>query len=160
MSSMAPTSVAPPPDLDGILPGDDFADAFALDAKEANLDALVAARRAMEHMPAWVGGLLSIRDRIVKPFGLETTNDLARRPVERCGIFPILSATPQRVVLGLDDRHLDFRIVVDAVPAQSGTRVVVTTLVKRHNLLGRVYLASIMPFHKLIVPTLLARVAH
>lgn len=159
MSSMSPTSVAPPPDLDGILPGADFADAFGLDANEPNLDALVAARRALEHMPAWVAGLLRVRDSIVRPFGLETANDLARRPVERCGIFPVLSATPQRVVLGLNDRHLDFRIVVDTAPAGTGTRVVVTTLVKRHNLLGRVYLASIMPFHKLIVPTLLARVA-
>ncbi|MDX2203940.1 MAG: DUF2867 domain-containing protein [Hyphomicrobiaceae bacterium] len=157
---LQPSPVAPPADLGDILPGADFADAFALDAKEADLDALGAARRALEPMPPWIAGLLRMRDRIVRPLGLETVADLARTPGARCGIFPILSATPQRVVLGLDDRHLDFRIVIDtSACAPGGTHVTVTTLVKRHNLLGRAYLASIMPFHKLIVPSLLARVA-
>jgi hypothetical protein len=51
---------------------------------------------------------------------------------------------------------LDFRIVVDVTPPGS---VTATTLVKTHNWLGRTYLAIIMPFHRLIVPTLLRQVA-
>jgi hypothetical protein len=60
---------------------------------------------------------------------------------------------------GLDDRHLDFRIVVEteSLP-DSRTAVRMMTLVKRHNLPGRLYLAVIMPFHKLIVKTALSRV--
>jgi hypothetical protein len=63
-------------------------------------------------------------------------------------------------VLGLDDSHLNFRIVVD-VQATGGTthRITATTLVHRNNWLGRIYLATVMPFHKVIVPTLLARLA-
>lgn len=157
---MAPGPVALPGNLDGILQGSDFADAFALDVEEPDLDAMVAARRAMENVPRWVTRLLRARDTIVRPFGVETVNEIAARPGPRCGFFPILQASPSRVVMGLDDRHLDFRIVVDTgTAAASGTRVTLTTLVKRHNALGRVYLATIMPFHKLIVPTLLARVA-
>lgn len=156
---MAPSPVAPPGDLDGILPGADFTDAFALETGESNLPALAAARRALEHVPGWIKGLLKVRDRIVSPLGLETVDKIERAASERCGFFPIISQSPNRVVLGLDDRHLDFRIVVDTRAAGPGTRVTVTTLVKRHNALGRAYLATIMPFHKLIVPTLLARVA-
>ena len=33
-----------------------------------------------------------------------------------------------------------------------------STLVKTHNLLGRVYLAIVKPFHRIIVPAMLAQV--
>ena len=33
-----------------------------------------------------------------------------------------------------------------------------TTLVKTHNLFGRIYLATILPFHRLIVRNMLQRV--
>jgi Protein of unknown function (DUF2867) len=62
-------------------------------------------------------------------------------------------------VLGFDDKHLDFRIIVDVEALDEITRrVTATALVQRNNLVGRVYLATVMPFHKLIVPTMLARV--
>jgi hypothetical protein len=41
----------------------------------------------------------------------------------------------------------------------SDRRVTATTLVLTHNLLGRVYLAIILPFHRLIVPAMLRQVA-
>ena len=145
----------------GILPGADFADCFVIEAKETDLDAWTAAQRVLAVPPAWIRGLLSVRDRMVSPFGVKTAHDIAREHGERCGLFPILSKTPGRVILGLDDRHLDFRVVVDAHRTDANeTRVSVATLVKRHNLYGRVYLFAIMPFHKLIVRTLLARIAH
>ena len=34
-----------------------------------------------------------------------------------------------------------------------------TTLVKTHNRLGRIYLAIILPFHRLVVRSMLAQVA-
>jgi hypothetical protein len=74
------------------------------------------------------------------------------------GIFPILSETPERMVAGFDDHHLDFRVVVDVAPANGGRDVTTTTLVLTHNWLGRAYLAVIMPFHRLIAKTLLRQV--
>ncbi len=41
---------------------------------------------------------------------------------------------------------------------RAGRDVTVTTFVKTHNLLGRAYLAAVMPFHKIIVPAMLGRV--
>ena len=70
-----------------------------------------------------------------------------------------MSETPARLVAGFNDKHLDFRVVVDVVASGGGQRVTATTLVLTHNLLGRVYLAIILPFHRLIVRTLLRQVA-
>jgi hypothetical protein len=38
-------------------------------------------------------------------------------------------------------------------------RVTATTLVRRNNIFGRAYLATVMPFHKRIVATLLMRLS-
>jgi hypothetical protein len=50
-------------------------------------------------------------------------------------------------------------VVVDVTPSGRGQRVTATTLVLTHNLLGRVYLAIILPFHRLIVRSMLRQVA-
>jgi hypothetical protein len=75
------------------------------------------------------------------------------------GIFPILSQAPDRLVAGFDDRHLDFRVVVDVAPSGPGQQVTATTLVLTHNMLGRIYLAIIKPFHRLVVAAMLRQVA-
>jgi hypothetical protein len=50
-------------------------------------------------------------------------------------------------------------VVVDVAPNGRGQRVTATTLVLTHNLLGRVYLAIILPFHRPIVRSMLRQVA-
>ncbi|WP_246747089.1 DUF2867 domain-containing protein [Nitratireductor aquibiodomus] len=75
------------------------------------------------------------------------------------GPFPVLERSSRRIVLGADDRHLDFRLIVEADPAEGpGTRVSCTTLVRPHNPFGWLYLLTIMPFHKLIVANTLRRI--
>ncbi len=72
------------------------------------------------------------------------------------GGFPVVAQSPQEVILGFDDKHLDFRISVTVAPdSETGTLVTVTTVVKTNNLLGRAYLTTIMPFHRMIVRHLL-----
>lgn len=110
-------------------------------------------------MPGWVQGLMALRNLIVRPFGLKHDPDIAAPGVPRIGMFPIVSQQPAEIVLGFDDRHLDFRILVQTEPTgETETSVRLVTLVKRHNLLGRFYLAAIMPFHKRIVATALSRI--
>jgi hypothetical protein len=77
---------------------------------------------------------------------------------ERIGIFPVVSASPERVVMGFDDVHLDFRVVIDVTPEGSGQQVTATTFVRTRNRLGRLYLAAVKPFHRVIVPAMLAQV--
>ena len=101
-----------------------------------------------------------LRDMLVRPLGLRTRHDEVVAQTPRIGSFPVLSQTPQRVVMGLDDRHLDFRLAVDVAALDAQRReVTATTLVRTHNRLGRVYLALILPFHRRIVPGIMARLA-
>ncbi len=45
------------------------------------------------------------------------------------------------MIMGFNDKHLDFRVVVDVVPPGSvpSQQVTLTTLVKTHNRFGRIY---------------------
>jgi hypothetical protein len=147
-------------DVRDLLPAADFADAFSLVVDDPGLDAVAAARRAMERPPGWIRALMSLRDMLVRPLGLRTRHDRAVSQSARIGAFPVLSQTPQRVVMGLDDRHLDFRLAVDVAVLDARRReVTATTLVRTHNRLGRVYLALILPFHRRIVPGIMTRLA-
>ena len=72
-----------------------------------------AAERIIGRSPRWVDMLLTLRNLVVAPFGLHTQGppDQAHHGV--LGLFPVISQTPDRLVAGFDDKHLDFRIVVD-----------------------------------------------
>ncbi|MDK1377180.1 MULTISPECIES: DUF2867 domain-containing protein [unclassified Sinorhizobium] len=151
---MRPRSVAAPLP-NAILPEADWADRYELLILNERLTAGEAAQRMLGQLPAWVRALLVLRNRIVSPFGLKTDAPDADRGL--IGFFPILLDDQRKAVLGFDDRHLDFRIVVEVRDGPADSRVVgVTTLVRRRNFLGRIYLAAVTPFHKTIVPALLA----
>jgi len=140
--------------VEGMLAGAQFADSFAIDVGGA-LTARRAAEKMFNRRRGRLSTLLKMRDAAVKPFGLQTTDAKPPAGARMIGIFPVISETPERVVAGFDDKHLDFRVIVDVFPDAAGTRVVATTLVLKHNLLGRVYLAAILPFHRVIVRSML-----
>jgi hypothetical protein len=151
-------AVEPSVDANALLPGAQFADAFSIAIEDATLDARHAAERMLERSPRWIEVLMALRNRLVAPFGLKTP---VRRKAaaDTIGAFPVVSESPNRVVAGFNDHHLDFRLVVDVVTETGGRRVIATTLVLTHNLLGRTYLAIILPFHRLIVPSMLRQIA-
>jgi hypothetical protein len=151
--------ITPPADTDTLLAGAQFADAFRVEIGDRDLDARRAAERMLARQPRWAEALLSLRNLLVAPLGLRTSGAGLVPPRDMIGIFPVVSQTPDRLIAGFNDRHLDFRVVVDVTPAGGVRQVTATTLVKTHNWLGRTYLAIIMPFHRLIVPALLHQVA-
>ena len=148
------------PEIDAatLLAGAQFIDAWSIAVDDRALDARHAAEKMLARGPRWVDTLVKLRNRLVTPFGLKTPAPDGATSPGRIGIFPVLSETPERLVAGLNDRHLDFRLVVDVAAADQGQRVTATTVVLTHNWLGRSYLAVIMPFHRLIVRTLLRQV--
>jgi Protein of unknown function (DUF2867) len=150
--------VTPDVDKESVLSGAQFADAFRVTVPEAGLDARSAAERIFSRSPRWVEMLIELRHRIVAPFGLKTSAAHEAKAAGMVGIFPVLSETPKQLVAGFNDHHLDFRVVVDVLPAGSGREVTATTLVLTHNWLGRAYLTAIMPFHRMIAKTLLKQV--
>lgn len=151
--------ITPIVDAEALLAGAQFADAFCIEVADHELNARRAAERMMAQQPWWAEALVSLRNLLVTPLGLKTSGASPGTPRDMIGIFPVVSETPDRLVAGFNDRHLDFRVVVDVTAPGGFRQVTATTLVKTHNWLGRTYLATIMPFHRLIVPALLRQVA-
>ena len=150
--------VNPDVDAGAVLAGADFVDAYRVDIGAQALDARQACVRMVLHGPRWIDALLKLRNIAVAPLGLKTSGEGAPAPGGLIGLFPVLSETPERLVAGFDDYHLDFRIVVDVAGEATGRQVTSTTLVRTHNLLGRIYLTVIMPFHKLVVRGMMGRI--
>lgn len=137
----------------------DWSDRYAVISPEQAMPAIRAAQLALGQSPAWVRFVLDLRNRLVAPFGLKAA-EMKLGHAGSVGAFPIVSERDEQVVLGFDDRHLDFRIVIDVTSAgAAGSRVSVTTLVDRHNAFGRLYILAVTPFHRLIVKTTLRRLA-
>src|ERR1700704_6388103 len=149
-----------PPDGDPgpWLAGAQFVDAYRIEI-DGGLDAREAATRMFAPSPRWVRTLVNLRNLIVAPFGLKTSGAGERATGGMIGIFPVVSETPDRLVAGFNDSHLDFRVLVDVAAFRNRQEVTATTLVLTHNWLGRTYLALILPFHRLIVRAMLRRVA-
>ena len=152
-------AVDPNVDTGALLPGAQFADAFRITVDGTALDARQAAEKMLGRGPRWIETLMRLRNRMVAPIGLKRPLPAAPRAADTIGRFPVVSETPHRLVAGFDDKHLDFRVVVDVAAAGQGQSVTATTLVLTHNLLGRGYLAIILPFHRLIARAMLRQVA-
>jgi hypothetical protein len=150
--------IKPEEDRDGVLAGAQFAEAFQVTVADPNLDARTAAERIFSRSPRWVQMLLDLRNMIAAPAGLKTSGEGEPNAGGVIGLFPVLSETPERLIAGFDDHHLDFRVVVDVAPEEGGRKVTTTTLVLTHNRLGRIYLTAILPFHRLIAKSLLRQV--
>jgi hypothetical protein len=102
-------------------------------------------------IPGWVSALMGVRHVLVKPFGLETGGAKSLGDG-----FPVLSSSPTRIVMGIDDKHLDFRLVVD-VDEPAGD-VAFTTLVQIHGRSGRAYWAVVKHFHPVVMRSMMARI--
>lgn len=167
MSLAMPVPIPAGSGIATIYPSPDLADAYAIELPHgASRDPEVLARYIFSHQPAWVDALMGMRDRIVACFGLKTGKQLAAlatgaRKQSRVGIFKIYSKNDTEIVLGEDDRHLDFRVSVLCAgsAAQAGAQLTVATVVHCHNLLGRSYLLLISPFHRMVVKAGLKRAA-
>jgi len=115
--------VEPNLDTAPLLPGARFGDAYSVALDEAALTARQAAERMLGRGPRWIDLLLTLRNVLAAPFGLKTGTPSAIAASDRIGIFPVVSQTPDRLVAGFDDKHLDFRLVVDVARAGRGQRV-------------------------------------
>jgi hypothetical protein len=134
----------------------DFDDCYHGFTSRKGLTAIEVARAALADPPAWAEGLMSARNAIVGVFGLKTPSSLADGG-PRVGIFPLLSESPTELVLGLDDKHLDFRIWLSLQETPEGTNVWMSTLIRHNGWSGRAYLFAIMPFHVVLSRMMLGR---
>lgn len=144
-----------------------LADAYSIELPTGtSTDPELLARFIFSQQAPWVGHLMAVRDAVVGRVGLKTTRQLgelgAASGAGRLGIFQIYSTSPTEVVLGEDDKHLDFRLSVLCAdqPSPGGKRhLTLSTVVHCHNRLGRLYILVIAPFHRLVVQSSLCRAA-
>ena len=127
-------------------PGD-FVDGYSV---VSDRGAREAAERGLA-MPLWANVLLKLRNLLVRPFGLKTTGP---KSGDAIGMFPVTYDNGREIMLGMPDKHLDFRI---SVMREDG-RIHMATWVHPKNVFGRLYLAAVMPFHILIVRDALRRI--
>lgn len=116
--------------------------------------------------PRWVSSLLSLRNALVRMLGLkapaggreEMLRSLEVEAGRAVGLFRIFGKTQREVLAGEDDRHLDFRVsfFLETASVPDGPQTfVLATVVRFHNLPGRLYFAVVKPFHRLIVPAMM-----
>ena len=145
---------AVPPPANGLLaaPVPDVADSFTVALPPgASTDLEVWRRRLFASPPAIIGRLLRLRDLLVRPLGLRTAS--GDDPLEG---FPVLGRGEDEVLMGLDDRHLDFRVSLRLLRSGGAAEFLqLTTTVVFHGGLGRLYFALVRPFHRRIVPAML-----
>ena len=118
--------------------------------------------------PKWIGLLLALRDRIVSVFGLKTSGDINERerqlknfqcePGEQLGVFKVFAKTANEVILGEDDKHLNFRVslLLQTRKDQDHLKELsLSTAVKFNNWIGRLYFLPVRPLHRLIASVML-----
>jgi uncharacterized protein DUF2867 len=152
--------------LRSLYPTSDFARAFAITLPpRATRDIVKLGRALLDSPPPFLRHLMDLRDVGVGIFGVKTSrqirDDLDREGSARINFFRVRSVAENELILGEDDKHLDFRVSVLLRPrdAGPGREIVATTVAHAHNLLGRSYLAVVGPFHCMIMRSNLRRAA-
>ena len=138
-----------------------YSDAFETDLVDASLTPVEIATRALSSTPGWVEGLVELRDRIVSLFRLKQVGRLKLAGGGRSSsepeigdafsIFRVVFVGSSELVLGIDDTHLDVRMSFLKRLTDSRASYVVSSWVKTHNVLGRVYMLPVAPVHRLLV---------
>jgi hypothetical protein len=165
---VTPVPIPPRSRIAHIYKSTNLADAYAIRLPVgASVDPELLARFIFTHQPPWIGILTRIRDAVVACFGLKTAKHLATLSLDddskRISFFKVYSTSKAEVVLGEDDKHLDFRVSVFCSGARSpelGQQLILSTVVNCHNLLGRTYILIIAPFHRMVVKASLRRAAN
>ena len=156
------------------LPGADYADAYRAAEPQPTACALQAWLDVVARTPPWTHALMALRNRLVRLVGLKGVGQLddvhgerarphdaaSYRTGDRVGIFFIRHLGEREVVMGQDDKHLNVQVSLSKQVMGGQPVVVLSTVVHIHNRLGHAYMAVITPFHRLIVRSMLQRLAH
>lgn len=111
--------------------------------------------------PKWIDSLFMLRNKIVSLFGLKTPNekvdtkqqnDLKFESGERVGLFKVFNRIDNEIILGEDDKHLNFRVSLllsEQKNNKSNKNITITTIVIYNNWFGRLYFFPLNHFTNL-----------
>ncbi len=117
--------------------------------------------------PPWVIFSMKIRDKIasvlnLKVNGIKDHNAMIQNSNfnvgESYGLFTITEKTDQEVIMGTDDRHLNFRVSLYVEKIDQHTYIYISTIVQINNKVGWLYFNTIDLFHKIIVKKFLKNI--
>lgn len=136
----------------------DFQDAFSIDVDPSlPSDPQWWADKMLADPPGAVAVLMALRNLAMRPFGLKT-GQLDESGEH--GVFTPLARRDSELLVGTDDRHLNFRgnLVTESSPER--TTLTLGTVVKFNNRFGRLYFLPVRPMHAhVIVPMMLRHLA-
>ena len=153
------------------LPQADFYDCYSLTVpSHFYTSALDLYLKTVRQTPAWFNFLMTLRNKVVKCFGLKDLggiNQFNRQKSasqyelgDRVGIFSMIANSTQEVLLADNDKHLRVVLSVYQHPNTNNsplTTYSVTTVVHIHNWLGKLYLLPVKPMHQFMVPIVFAK---
>lgn len=130
-----------------------YRDAFKLQVNKTELDAKNVYHSIFGFLPKPVQFALSFRNSIVKHFGFSASNTEMALPLEdieagkKAGFLIIESVEPTEVICGAYEPNMDMWL---SVLKLSDDEFAVSTLVNLKTKTGKVYMAFIKPFHKVV----------
>jgi Protein of unknown function (DUF2867) len=144
----------------------DFRDSWRVTLSHPDLGMADIFFAVFGHTPLWMKAMLILRNALVRLVGLEvpTVAEIMKPEVratyrvgDKIGPWPVYFVGEDEIIAGRDNRHMDFRLSVLRVRNGDAADVVVSTVCSVHNVLGRIYLFLIVPFHRAGVQGLLTR---
>ena len=147
----------------------DYIDSFGgvFNDKNNTIGIADVAEAFVKPLPRWAEALMTLRNQIVSLVGLKTSKKSYGKiqseqflPGEKVGFFNVYNRTTNELILGEDDKHLNFRVSLfldNQESDPSKKTVAVTTIVTFNNRMGHDYFFFVKPFHRLIVPAMLRK---
>jgi hypothetical protein len=148
----------------------DYKDAFGFYVTNPNIQLNDVARAFFTTAPKWIIQLMKFRDTLGRMVGLKSMgednkkpdfNTVTFLPGESYGLFHVLEHYPKEIIMGTDDKHLNFRVSIylpETFDDNGRKKVVISTIVEMHNSFGRFYIKLVIPFHRLVVPAMLKNI--
>ena len=140
----------------------DYTDSFSLSLKRSDIESWELLAAFFQSAPKWVDTLFRLRNRLVSVFGLKAdmANTTQLNPPfsigQQLGVFRVYEIEEDEVVLGENDKHLDFRTSL-FIERGVDNQLVISTIVKVNNVLGAIYFFVVNRVHQIIVPIMLNR---
>ena len=135
-----------------LLAGIDFSDTFSTTNHINSIEEIT--NLIFNTSPNWVNSLFKLRNKIVRLFGLKTGIPDDYNEKYKVGgyvkFFKIFLVSDHEVILGADDSHLNFRVIINNDKSDINN-IKVITLVEYNNLMGKIYMGIIKPSHRQIV---------
>ena len=146
----------------------DYLDCFQVTIVDANNSITPSSlgKNFFTGTPTWVKSLFELREKFAQLVGLKTGEKKSNRQKyldefncevgQKIGLFKVFSKSKLEVILGEDDKHLNFRISIHINELDKNEKIItLSTSVQFNNNFGKLYFLPVKPIHKFIVPSMI-----